>query len=216
MNTTDLRQNVLFGESEQCIRLCVGCDKGANLAFALNHTDDRSLGSRVARRWPAGETALAAEICFVHFDFAVPPTKRPRPFGVQHGANLLEHAPCGFIGDASLAFDLLCGNSTARRCHQENGVEPRSQRRGRFVKDRVSSWVNMMAAVVAGVGRTAFDAVMLRNRFAVLTVDALGVEAVLEPFEAGGIVGELLVKMFDRVACHLRLGCALSHFAYLP
>ena len=46
---------------------------------------------------------------------------------------------------------------------------------------------------------------MLRDRFAVFAVDAVGIQAVFEPFQTGRIVWELGVKVFLRVAVHLGL-----------
>ncbi len=40
-----------------------------------------------------------------------------------------------------------CGDSAARSGHEVHGIEPRCQRRGRLVKDRVSGWVNVISAM---------------------------------------------------------------------
>ena len=74
------------------------------------------------------------------------------------------------------------------------------------MEDRVRSRVNMVAAVLARVGRATLDAIMLRDLLAVLAVDAIGIKAVLEPFQAGGIVRELAVKVFPGVPLHFRFG----------
>ena len=69
---------------------------------------------------------------------------------------------------------------------------------------RFRSWVNMVAAVIARVGRATLDAVMLRDLFAVFAVDSIGVKAVLQPLKTGCIVGKLAVEVFLGVRRHFR------------
>jgi hypothetical protein len=52
----------------------------------------------------------------------------------------------------------------------------------------------MVAAMLAAVGRTARYTVMLRDLLAVLAKDAVWIETVLEPFEAGGVIGKLCLE----------------------
>jgi hypothetical protein len=80
------------------------------------------------------------------------------------------------------------------------------------VKDRVGGWVNVMAAMVARIRRAALDAMMFGHRFARLAVDAIGIQAVLEPFQTGGIVRELFLKVFQRVRQHVRLAVVVGHW----
>ena len=100
---------------------------------------------------------------------------------VQHGANLLEHAPRGFVRYSRFALDLLGGDSAAGRGHEVHRIEPRRERRGRLVEDGVRRGVNVIAAMLARIGRTALEAIMLCDFLAVLAVDAVGIQAVLEP-----------------------------------
>ena len=72
------------------------------------------------------------------------------------------------------------------------------------MKDRSSGRMNVMAAMVARVGRATLDAVMLGDRFAGLAIDAVGYRK-FEPFKAGRIVRKLAVKVF--------LGC-MAHFRF--
>ena len=73
------------------------------------------------------------------------------------------------------------------------------------MKDRVRSWVNVMAAMIARVGRTAHDAVMLRFLLALVTKrHSIGKEITEQPFKAGRIIGEHCVKVFLGKARHFR------------
>ena len=71
------------------------------------------------------------------------------------------------------------------------------------MEDRVRSRVNVIAATVAGIRWARSGAVVLRDRLAVLAVNAVRVQAVLEPLKAGRIVRELGVKVFLGVPLHL-------------
>ena len=75
-------------------------------------------------------------------------------------------------------------------------MEPSRQRRGRFMEDRASGRMHMIPAVLAAVGGPTSDPIMLRDLAAVFTKDAIGIEAVLEPFETGRIIGKLCLKGF--------------------
>src|ERR1019366_6796404 len=209
------RQDVLFNKPSERVRLRVRSNESANFAFALNHSHHSNLCGILGRRATALSAAhvLRPEIAFVHFDSAVESANRPRTFGIQHGANLFEHAPRGFVGDSGFAFDLLGRDSTASRSHEVHGIEPRCQRSWRLVKDRIRCRVNVITAMLAAVRRAALDAVVLRNLLAVLAINAIGIEVVLEPFQTGGIIRELAAKGFNRVTLHLWLAV---HFGYLP
>ena len=44
----------------------------------------------------------------------------------KHGPNLLEDAPGCLISDAEFPFQLFSRDTTARRGHQEHGMEPKA------------------------------------------------------------------------------------------
>ena len=79
----------------------------------------------------------------------------------EQRANLLEHAPRGFVGDASLALNLLCGDSATSRTHEIHRVEPSLERSSGLLEDGPSERVDMIAAMVAGVCGAIAYAVML-------------------------------------------------------
>jgi hypothetical protein len=56
--------------------------------------------------------------------------------------------------------------------------------------------MHMVAAMIAAVRRTALNAVMFGHRLAVLAVNAIGIQMVLEPFETGRIIGKLRLEGF--------------------
>jgi hypothetical protein len=80
------------------------------------------------------------------------------------------------------------------------------------VEDRASSRVNVMAAMIARVGRSAHDAMMLGQRFALLTIDAFRVQAIAKPFKAGSVIRELLLEVFQCVREHFRLAVVMGHW----
>ena len=187
-----LREHMFFDESTQGVGFNIGCDEGPNLPFTLDHTDYRSfLGSASACSF-----GTAPVIRFVHFDLATESANRPALFVTKHGADLFEHAPRRFIGDASLALNLRCGDAATGSGHEVDRIEPSRQRSWRLVKDRVSGRMHMIAAMLTAVRRAAGHAVMLCDLLAFLAKDAVRIETVLEPFEAGGIVGELCLEGF--------------------
>jgi hypothetical protein len=85
--------------------------------------------------------------------------------------NLLEHAPSGFVSDASLALNLFGRDAAASRTHKENRVEPSLERSGGLFKDGSRERINLSAAVVTAKGGATLNAVMLSLN---ATLDAVG------------------------------------------
>src|SRR5207245_2108796 len=117
------------------------------------------------------------------------------------------------VSHSRFPLNLFRRDSTARRSHQVDGIEPSRKRSGRLVEDRASGWVNVMAAMIAGVRRAAHYAMVLGHRFALDAVDAVRVEGIAKPLKAYGIGRELFVEVFLGVAEHLRVA---AHGGYLP
>jgi hypothetical protein len=80
------------------------------------------------------------------------------------------------------------------------------------MEDRVGGRVNVMAAMIARVRWTALNAVMLCDRLAGIAKDAVRVQAILEPFQTGRIVGKLLLEVFQRVRQHVRFAVVVGHW----
>ncbi len=202
------REYMFLDESAQCVRFHVGRNEGANLPLALNHTDNRSfLGSASAR-----SLGPAPVVRLIHFDFATESANRPALFIGQHRANLFEHAPRRLVGHSRFPLNLLGRDSASGLRHQIDRIEPSGERSGRLVKDRLSGRVNMMAAMIARVRRTALDAVMLSNRVARLAKDAVWVQVVAQPFQTRRIIWELFLEVFQRVRQHVRFAVVVSHW----
>src|SRR5207249_11958150 len=87
----------------------------------------------------AGIANLSADVRLVKLDFA---GEHGWFFGHQL-ANLVEYAPRGLVGNAKLPFQLLSGDTAARRAHQEHRVEPRGKRSGGLGEDRASKDVDV-------------------------------------------------------------------------
>jgi len=190
-------QDVLFNQPMQRALSDIGCNECANAPLALDESDHGRFSFLVRRASAALHSLATAKVHFINLDglLASAQLRRVLRF-VQHGANLLEHAPRSFIGNARLALDLFCRNSATSRGHQIHRVEPRCKGRGRLVKDGASRGMNMVAAVFAAIRRSARCAVMLGHGLALLAVNAVRVEIVLEPFEASGIIGKLCLEGF--------------------
>jgi hypothetical protein len=73
------------------------------------------------------------------------------------------------------------------------------------MEDGSRSGVNVMPAIVTGIRRAAFHAMVLRNLFAVLAKDSFRVQVVPEPFQTGSIVGKLALEVFQRERRHFWL-----------
>src|SRR5437016_882315 len=118
-----------------------------------------------------------AVISLIKFYWLLASTKLRAFLGfVKHRANLFEHAPRGFVGDARLPLNLLRGDAATGLRHEVDRVEPNGKRRGRLVEDSASGRVNVMAAMVARVRRTAHNAMMLGDRFALHAIDTIRVK----------------------------------------
>lgn len=125
---------------------------GHHLPVALQHSKHDSLVANVV---PSFAMRLAADVGFIGFDFT-----EQRPLAVNRFhvlANQVRHAPSGFVGDAKLPFQFLCGNAVAGRGEKVDRVEPELQRSPRILERRADSGVEMMTAPLAGVGALGLE-----------------------------------------------------------
>jgi len=205
-------QDVFFNQSLHSVFLNIGSHEGANAPLALNDSDYRRFSFLVRSASAALHSLLAPEVHFVNFYGLLASAKFRRIFGfVQHGANLLKHAPRGLVSYARLALNLFRGDAATGLGHEVDSIEPSGERSGRLVEDRASGRVNVMAATVARVGRATRNAMMLGGRFALGAIDAFRVQAIAKPFEAGRIIWELSLEVFQRVRQHVRLAVVMGH-----
>jgi hypothetical protein len=206
-----LGENMFPSDTQQSAALYVICDQRFDSPPALDYPNDGSLCSVPGHRTPSSPFAPSAHVSFIHFD-AFPFSSEPRCFLlIQHGANLPEHSPSGFVGDARLALNLLCGDAATGLGHKIDRIEPSSKRSRRFVEDCASGRVNVMAAMIARVGRSAHNAMVLGHRLALLAINTIWVEAIPKPFKAGRVIRELLLEVFQGVWQHLRLAVVVGH-----
>ena len=178
----------------------IGDDLSDDFATTLHHSKDCGFADTASSLFVALVEVFvlfeSAEIAFVHFDFA-------RQFWtvifIEHRSNPVEHAPRAFVGDAKLAFQLLCADAASRRCHQVHGVEPELQGRGGILEDRADHRMFMPSTELAAIGRASLGAMMLGHLLAFWAEDAVRIQPSDQLFKASGIVGILALKLHQRV-----------------
>jgi len=210
-----LGKDVFFNHPEQSRTFDVIRNQSLDAALALNNSNHGSLNLVPCHRSACAALALAAHVGFIHLHTLAASAE---PWGfliVQHGANLLKHAPCGLVRYACLSLNLFSGDATTSGGHEVDGIEPSRKRSGRLVEDRSGSRVNVMAATVARVGRATSNAMVLGGRFALDAIDTFRVQAIAKPFKAGRIIWELFLEVFQGVRQHVRLAVIVGHlFTY--
>jgi hypothetical protein len=69
----------------------------------------------------------------------------------------------------------------------------------------------MVAAMIARIRRSAHNAMVLGNRFALLAIDAIRVEVIAKPLKAGSVIRKLLLEVFEGERLHVRLAVVVGH-----
>src|SRR5258705_4408751 len=129
---------------------------GDKLPVALQHADNARLIAFVAAAHAADRTTNQR---LINLDRRADAAKRVVAVERSHvGADLVTHAPSGFVGDAQLALDLFRGHAVPARREHEHHKEPIAQRRPRAVKRRPSGREHLIAAPLASVGTADLDA----------------------------------------------------------
>jgi len=197
-----LRHDVFSNDRQERCSLYVVSSKRSNTSLAFGNTEHWGLG--IAWFSPRAHLLNPAHVGFVHLDSgAALPTKLfPGTVFVQHRTNLPEHAPRSLVRNARLPLNLFGRNPAASLSHEVDRVEPRGQRRRRFLKDSAGGRVNVMAAAVARLRRATHHAVMFAYSFASLAVDSIRVEVIAKPLKAGRIIRELLLEVLESVGFH--------------
>jgi hypothetical protein len=117
-------------------------------------------------------------------------------------------APCRFVSDACLPLNPLGGNTAPRRGQQVHHVKPRLEWSSAPRKHGPFERVNVIPAMIAGVGCTAGYARMLTFDVAFLALgDALRPTLFFYVFKACIIIWKVAVQIGDRIAqiCRLAL-----------
>lgn len=170
--------------------------------FTLNDSDNGSLDQIAAHRASSASLSTSAHVGFV--DLHRWPLQLQVIIGKQ-SANLLENAPCSFVGDASLALDLFCGDSAASGTHEVHRVEPNAERSSGFLEDGSCERIDLSAAMVAAVGGASLDAIVFSLLLALLAVsDAAGPALLFHVFETHIIAWKFRVECLERVSQVLR------------
>ena len=79
------------------------------------------------------------------------------------------------------------------------------------MEDRASGRMHMIPAVVAALGRTAGNAMVLGYALTVLALNPIWVEVIAKPLKAGSIVWELLLEVFQSEREHFGLAVVVAH-----
>lgn len=194
------RQNVFFHHASQSI--CVHGRRGScyHSAFAFNNSDNRGF-LFVTSTWPSPVAfALSTHVCFIHFNAMAAFAAKGEAFGHQR-ANLFEHAPCGFIRDSGFPLNLLCRDTATGRSHLEHCMEPSTQSRSAFLKDRSGQRVNVVAAIVASVSSAPRDAMVFAIHAAFIAKSYSVRPALLfDELKANVIGRKFAVKVLNRVS----------------
>ena len=116
-------------------RLALGIRNSVRFDLPVFPSGNSYNGSFIRRAASAFSASRPTEVRLVNFDF---PIHRVNIFG-KHLADFLAHSPSRFVGNASLALDLLGGNSTASLSHEIDCIEPSRQRGAGLVEDSSGS-----------------------------------------------------------------------------
>src|SRR6266404_1469958 len=198
------RKDVFLRQPVQSSFLCVrryARHDAANMPVlaALHHSHDRNLVAPVG--WAstlADSLSLSAVVHLIHLHRR---TLQLHPLFGEQRANLAEHAPRSFVGDACLPLNLLCGDAAASGTHEVHCIKPELERSGGLLEHSSGQWVDMIPAHLAGIGSAASHAVMLPLDAALLAFgDSIRPAFFLDIFEACIIVRKFAVEVCDRIA----------------
>lgn len=182
---------------------------------ALDHSDDGYL--MALERWPslsALSPSLSAVVHLIHLH------RRALQLHIalrKQRANLPENAPRGFVGNASLALNLLGGNSTPGRAHEIHRVKPSLERSSGLLKDGSREGVNLGTAMVAAISGAALDSVVLALHATLRALSHAPRPALLrDVLKAGVIVRKLFVEVSNGISQFLRDALFGFHAQSIP
>lgn len=184
-----------------------------SIGATFDHANDRNL-VRAFRRPSASSDSLSlsAVVHLIHLNRRA--LQLQTVLG-QETPNLAEHAPRCFVGDASLPLNLLCGDTATGRAHEIHCVKPSLKRSSGLLEYGPCQWIDVIPAMVASVGCTASNAVMLAFDAALRALSNTIRPALLfDVFKARIIVRELAVKVRDRTAQLFRNALLRLHGKY--
>jgi len=113
-------------------------------------------------------------------------------------ADLVAHAPRGFVGHAKLPLDFLGRDTVTRSAELEHDEEPVAQRGTSAIKGRSSGRVNLMGAPLTLIGPTLHDAGVPRLATAARTRKVGAVANLKQVVETGFLGRKLVLKLAER------------------
>jgi len=117
-------------------------------------------------------------------------------------ADFVTHAVSALVSHTKLAFQFLCRHAIFGTGHKEQSKEPLFQGRFGLVENCASGRGNLSATPSASVGASALDG-MKAIRLAALALAAIRPASLENEIQAGAVIGELRVELFNRVfRCH--------------
>jgi len=192
------RNDVLGHDAHNLVCSDIGKNSRNDFALSLDNADHGNLGFVSAHRSASSVLALATIVGFVDLG------RRPLQLqiAVRHqGPNLLEHAPSGFVGNSSLALNLLCGDSATSRAHQVRSIKPQPKRSGRLLKNGPGQWIDVASAVIASISSAASHAIVLPILLALLAIgDAARKALLFDVFKACRVIRKLFVEDPNAIA----------------
>jgi hypothetical protein len=119
-------------------------------------------------------------------------------------AQFVAHAPCAFIGHACLPLHLLGRDPMAGAGHQIHREKPMGEFRAALVKDGASSRINMVPALLAGIGPALSHRVEFSPQRATAGACDFGAAVVdlHQLGEAGRVVRIFGLELFEGVFGH--------------
>src|SRR5262249_33218817 len=188
-----LWQNTFLDNRENGLCLNVWSDLRDYTAATFCNTEHRSLA--ISNRRASTHSTFPATL-FSFYVGLIHLYRRSLQLYVlrKQTANLSEHTPCSLIGNASFALNLLGRDSTTGRAHEVHCIKPETERSSGLLKDGSRKRVNVIAAMVAGIGSATRDAVMLSFLLAFRAIGySRGITLLFDVFKAGIIIGKFRV-----------------------
>ena len=88
---------------------------------------------------------------------------------------MVAHAPCRFVGDAELPLDFFGRDAIPRNGKEKHHIKPARKGRAGLLERGASGWIDLIAAMLAGVGAASPRPVVIRGPMAALAVVPLAV-----------------------------------------
>ena len=123
------------------VLFAIAYDGGANLAATLkdslngNLVLGASLGNPALALVGVHETGRTTDESFVYFDFLATAAELDGGTGLHRKTNPMEHEPCGFLGDAKSAANLVRANAILAIRNHPHSDKPLVERQSGVLKD---------------------------------------------------------------------------------